>query len=249
MRGALWALLAYWVGFAAPGWAQELSAPQRAVLAVAANLLDTVAVSYVYGGNALGGEEACKLCNSCLVAKAPSPAQRLRQCPVCRQCSLDCSHFTAAVFSVAGHSYPYLDTGSMRALSATALASQYQLLDLGSDPERAQPGDLLIYDGHVVILERRHADQPGLPAGRGDIIHSTSGRAVRRPGEGIQRERFVSLGDFRGPLRRILRHRALAASMTVTPAVAPVSPITAGAASYRLRPVVKKVKGPDDDAR
>jgi hypothetical protein len=76
---------------------------------------------------------------------------------------------------------------------------------------------MLVYDGHVVILERIH---PALKKGdgiRGDVIHATGGRDIKLPGQGIQRERFVEIAHLRGSLRRILRHEALASMAPFAP--------------------------------
>jgi hypothetical protein len=127
------------------------------------------------------------------------------RCPQCRACSLDCSHFTALVYREAGLPYPYLATSLMLSLDARSLAERYRLKDLGTDLARAEAGDLLVFDGHVVLLEKRRPPAPGRTTWRGDVVHATGGSAVRAPGEGVQRERFVELAHFRGPLRRILR--------------------------------------------
>jgi len=182
---------------------------QAAVLSEASRLLDEAEVSYVYGGSTLGDEATCDACNTCLASRHPRPDQRLKRCPECARCSLDCSHFTALVFKRAGAPYPYLETAAMLSLSGTALRRRYHLIDLGRDLDRAAPGDLLVYDGHVVLLERLDPPVPGRPLHRGDVVAATGGHDIRRPGEGIQRERFVDLATFRGPLRRILRHELL----------------------------------------
>ena len=90
-------------------------------------------------------------------------------------------------------------------LKQPRLQKDFGFSALPPDATIAIPGDLLVYKGHVVMLERRHGQ------GKGDIIHATGGRDIREPGQGIQRERWADLGRFRGPLLRILRHNALAA--------------------------------------
>jgi hypothetical protein len=191
---------------------EKLTGTQKTLLQVAANLLDEAQVSYVYGGYQVGDPDACGTCNDCLVAKAPRPKERLAQCPVCRKCSLDCSHFTELVYRQAGLPYPYVATKGMLELDAATLRRNYGLVDLGTRLEQTTTGDLLVYDGHVVMLERRREPQPGQPEFRGDVIHATGGKDIKSPGEGIQRERFIDLARFRGPLRRILRHAQLAPS-------------------------------------
>ena len=190
----------------------KLTEVQKMLLRVAANLLDEAVVSYVYGGYQVGDSDDCAQCNRCLEAKSPEPKKRLGACPVCQKCSLDCSHFTELVFRRAGLQYPYLATQSMVTLDAVTLQRKYELLDLGTQLDRSSTGDLLVYDGHVVILERRREPQPGQAIFRGDIVHATGGKDIRNPGEGIQRERFIDLAHFRGPIRRILRHARLDAN-------------------------------------
>ncbi len=199
---------------------------------VAGEILDQALVSYVYGGYQIGDSDDCKLCNECLAQKEPSPKARLKVCGMCSRCSLDCSHFAALVFTTAGLPYPYLDTKTMLALSGSELRKRYGLVDLDLRLQDAQAGDFLVYDGHMVILEKRHAEVEGQAVFRGDVVHATGGRVVRGPGEGIQRERFVSLEGFRGPLRRILRHEKLTkdevqvvvSEAVVTPAVKETPP-------------------------
>lgn len=212
-------------------------APAAGVLEVASRLLDEAEISYVYGGYQVGDSDACKTCNTCLTEHQPKPARRLNVCPACRSCSLDCSHFTELVFREAGMPYPYLDTALMLRLSAAKLKANYGLIDLDLDLARAAPGDLLVYDGHVVLLEKRRAPVKGQAAFRGDIMHATGGKDIRRPGEGIQRERFIDLANFRGPLRRILRPRGLA-DLLNKEAIVKLEPVAAKPKPVRkLRPV------------
>ena len=178
------------------------------VVKKAGDLLDTWSVSYVYGGSKLGDPEHCDACNTCLDRMKSGPKERLTDCPVCNNCSLDCSHYTYEVFKQAGLSATYLTTSLMNNLSPQELAGRYNLLDIGNTISRAMPGDLLVYNGHVVLLEKKYPD--GL---HGDVIHSTSGRELRGPGNGIQRERRASLQNFRGPVLRVLRHLDLAKEM------------------------------------
>lgn len=192
-------------------WAGTKVPLRHRVLAEADRLLEEAQVSYVYGGSKLGDGQACDRCNSCLTAKSPRAALRLKECPACLDCSLDCSHFTELVYSKAGIPYPYLATAGMLALAAETLQQRYRLIDVGPDPRLARPGDLLVYDGHVVILERTQPANRRDSTLRGDVIHATGGRDIRLPGQGIQRERYVEIGHMRGPLRRILRHTAIAA--------------------------------------
>jgi hypothetical protein len=187
------------------GQASAFVLPKRdQVLRKAQELLDTWTISYVYGGHRLGDPKTCSSCNACLDVHKSGPKERLIDCPVCRDCSLDCSHYTFEVFRQAGLHATYLTTALMNDLSAEELAKRYNLLDIGDRIERAMPGDLLVYQGHVVLLEKKGRD------GRGDVIHVTSGRDLRGPGHGIQRERQAMLASFRGSVLRILRHLDLA---------------------------------------
>lgn len=233
--------------FAAAAWATEATPEplSKRLVGVASRILDEAQISYVYGGYQVGDDDSCKQCNECLDAKAPAPKARLKLCPVCAACSLDCSHFTAMVFKEAGAPYPYLDTATMLSLTPEGLARRYGLVDLGTATAAARPGDLLVYDGHVVMLEKVHAPLAGKARHRGDIVHATGGKDVRGPGEGIQRERFIDLDTFRGPLRRILRHRALtqpdgAPAVAATPRAPDPAPRARPEAARRLRPVAKR---------
>ncbi|MBM4253762.1 MAG: hypothetical protein FJ146_17485 [Deltaproteobacteria bacterium] len=222
-------------------------AMRQTLVKTAAALLDEAQVSYVYGGKQVGDSAACNSCNDCLSARRPAPKARLRECPACNACSIDCSHFTALVYTTAGIPYPYLETARMLSLAADTLRRRYHLVDMGDDPARAQPGDLLVYDGHVVLLEKLYPQHVNLGVGvgapgqrvdfgqgpiiRGDIVHATGGGPIRSPGEGIQRQRFVDLGRFRGVLRRILRHTEVSSSH----ADGMAAPLHHG----KLRPVLK----------
>lgn len=197
-RGIFYLLILMATGFAR---LEGSPLPKRhEVLGQARHLLDNWSISYVMGGNKLGDVKDCEACNQCLGLKKPDKDSRLRACPTCASCSLDCSHFTYEVFKLAGLRATYLTTALMNTLGADALLKNYALVDVGSRSQRALPGDLLVYDGHVVMLEKKHA------SGLGDIIHVTSGRDLRGPGLGIQRERHVAIDHYRGPLLRVLRH-------------------------------------------
>ncbi len=203
----------------------EAKSSKEALIEVAGDLLDEGAVSYVFGGSEKGDPQTCRDCNDCLGEKKPSPKERLVKCPVCQKCSLDCSHFTALVFRLAGLPYPYLDTKLMLDLSASALLKRYHLVDLGDNPSRAEAGDLLVYDGHVVMLERRHRDLGLTGCCQGDIVHATGGKDLKGPGAGIQRERFINISNFRGMLRRILRHQAFVGDEPRAPSIGKFRPV------------------------
>lgn len=164
------------------------------------NLYD---ISYVYGGRLPGGEaKNCLSCRNCLKKTQPPPGQRLTFCPVCLECSIDCSHFVSLIYQQSGLDAPYLTTRQMLSLPLATLYHRYHLLPVDG-LERARSGDLLVCKGHVALLERRSG------MNRGDIIHATGGQAIREPGQGIQRRTNVDLRRFCGALKKILRHKKL----------------------------------------
>ena len=186
---------------------QKLVGKQRDLVHSARKLLEEATVSYVYGGAKLGTATDCATCNECLEGEHPAANRRLLVCPECSRCSLDCSHFTQIVFERAGMSHPYLTSKDMVALSPERLARDFGFLTLVGGANVAQPGDLLVYKGHVAMVERLRNN------GMADVIHATGGRDIREPGQGIQRERWADLGHFRGPLLRILRHKSLTSTV------------------------------------
>ena len=175
---------------------------QHRLLDESDQILSRGEVSYVYGGYSVGDSQQCGECQKCLKDKKPSPKTRMSQCAVCKKCSLDCSHFIQLVYRNAGIHFPYLTTRTMSESSVTEL-KKFGFIDLGKNIQHAQTGDLFVYHGHVVMLERLTGYE------RGDIIHATGGRDIRGPGEGVQRERSVPLSVYGGPLLRVLRHREL----------------------------------------
>lgn len=200
-----------WATFA-HGTTDPHAAKRRALVETADSWLESADVSYVYGGHTVGTKADCTACQTCLADKDPAPKKRFSACPACQKCSLDCSHFLQTVFTQVGLPYPYIDTKTMLDLSADGLKKRYGLVVVSEGYggiSDAMPGDLLVYDGHVVMVERLRPKVAGLPEQRGDIVHATGGKDIKGPGEGIQRERFVELTNFRGPVRRILRHAKL----------------------------------------
>ncbi|SME97344.1 NlpC/P60 family protein [Pseudobacteriovorax antillogorgiicola] len=176
---------------------------RQSVLEEADRILNLANVSYVYGGKQLGHSSHCDACTSCLSEKVPQKNRRLEVCPVCRSCSLDCSHFVSLVFTQAGLRAPYLTTSQMRDLPTDTLRRRYGWVNLGNRASRALPGDLLVYPGHVVIVEKV------IKPGTGHVVHATSGKEVRGPGQGIQRQTLVTFKTYKGPLQKVLRHESL----------------------------------------
>lgn len=183
---------------------ESFSMPIRdRVLQEADRLLEHGNISYVYGGRMVGHEGHCDSCTQCLDTKKPGPKERLSMCPICQFCSLDCSHFIALVYQRAGLKAPYLTTKQMLRKSTLELKKDYHWVDLGRDARRVLPGDILVYPGHVVMVESLSRQ------GVGQIIHSTSGKELKGAGQGIQRQSQVSFSEFKGSLLRILRHKVL----------------------------------------
>jgi cell wall-associated NlpC family hydrolase len=174
-------------------------------------LVEESEVSYVYGGSQYADGKTCHECNHCLAQRSPSSSMRLLTCPVCQQCSIDCSHFTQLVFRNVGIDVSYLTTQQMLTLPKDHLKKNFHWIDVSV--QHAAPGDLLVYKGHVVILTSRMGP-------KGDIVHATGGKDIKLPGQGIQRERQIFWANFRGPLLRVLRHQKFAAA--VHPKLIPV---------------------------
>lgn len=213
---------------------KPLSSLQKGLVQAGDEMLENLEVSYVYGGSKVGSVAQCETCNACLEEKKPSPKERFIKCSSCSGCSLDCSHFTQLVYARAGLDYPYLTTSQMINLEPATLEKKYNLYVVGSDVRRAEPGDLLVYPGHVVMLEA------SLPKGFGDVIHATGGKDIREPGQGIQRERHAFLSQFRGDLRRILRHRKLESERVALYKEFPIQEAPTGPVLRRMRRVEKK---------
>jgi len=202
----------------------------ESVLRVADQLLELGAVSYVYGGNRIGDIKDCEACSQCLDSKKVPPSARFRSCPTCKACSLDCSHFIQLVYHVAGIKTPYLTTAEMENWSGFDLKRKAGLDVVDWSADSLQAGDLLVYRGHVVLVEKVH------PTGRIDLVHATGGRDVKGGGQGIQRERWVDAASFRGPLQRVLRHEKIQSNQIDRQ----YSPTPPPQSRSRLRPVAKK---------
>ncbi len=171
-----------------------------AIVRAAEELLEKSFISYAYGGATFGGEDDCNACNRCLGESPAKAKEQLSHCPVCQLCSIDCSHFVTSVFERAGAPLAFLPTATMVNLSADDLKTRFGLITQPYNMSDVEPGDLVVFSGHVVIVAKYFG------RGRADVIHATSGKDLKGPGLGIQRDRFIELDHFRGPVRRILRH-------------------------------------------
>jgi cell wall-associated NlpC family hydrolase len=170
------------------------------VLEAAENLQGQVWVPYVWGGQKIGSKSECRKCHECVTRKKVKPERRLQRCAACRHCGIDCSHFVAQVFRDADLPLRYATTREWKKLGADELLLKYHLVDLGTNLSLVQPADILLYDGHVVML----VELTG--ANTGTIIHAT--RRGKISG-GIRINSDVDLARFHGPLRKILRHQNL----------------------------------------
>lgn len=160
-------------------------------------------VPYIWGGNRIGNIKTCKRCRSCIQRTKARVKYRNLICPACKKCGIDCSHLVTTIYKNAGIEFPYATTQDFLHKSAPQLAARYGLLDLGQKVEVIEPGDLLLYKKHVVIVMATYAD------GTAGILHSTAVDPKHRAG-GIRYEEKVPVARFRGKIRKILRHKRLA---------------------------------------
>jgi len=162
-------------------------------------------VPYVWGGSAIGNPSECQACKDCIAKKGRSirVERRLKSCPACTKCGMDCSHFVHRIYKDAGLGFPYASTRELQRTSHAKLRERFGLVDVGRDLRRAQPGDLLLHPKHVVILLRVRGERTG------DILHVS--RSIEKSGRigGVEILRNIDLLRFRGKLLKILRHERL----------------------------------------
>ena len=159
-------------------------------------------VPYIWGGNNLGPEKNCKQCRRCILRSNAKVKEREQSCPICRKCGIDCSHLVTKIFNQAGFQFPYGTTKDFLYQSAFKLDEIYNLIDLGNDPTRVQPGDLLLYRKHIVMVT------DVMDGGFANILHSTA-LDPKGFGGGIRTEAKISMSTFRGKLKKVLRHKNL----------------------------------------
>lgn len=174
------------------------------ILQEADKILNFTPTPYAKGGKSLETGK-CEQCSQCLLEKK-NTNNKLSCKKVCKSCGVDCSNFTRIVYNRAGLDYPYLSSSDMIHTSKRKLYLKFGLVDLGKRLDLARPGDILVYKGHVALLERI------FPNNKGDIIHASNTRTFKRTGNGIHRRENVNLAKLRGPLIKILRHYKLAYS-------------------------------------
>lgn len=189
---------------ASPASAEEFVELQNALVDVAKTYASMDHIPYVWGGSSIGSEEVCQACRSCVQEKKVSLTRRLSRCTPCRKCGMDCSHFITRVFQDVGIDFRYASSSVLGRQDKPGLLHHYGLIDVGLDLSLAQPGDILVYPRHVVLLVQVN------DATRGDIIHSTRFRQGDRMSlGGIRYDQNINLKNHRGKLRRILRHQRL----------------------------------------
>lgn len=173
------------------------------ILAAVAKYKDLGFVPYVWGGNQIGTKAECQACRACIAGKKRLKVERrLKACSACQKCGIDCSHFSNRVYADAGLKYPYASTSDLTRMAPARLSAELGLVDMGRDIALAQPGDILLYPHHVVILLKADA------LGRGSVLHVS--RSVTRKGVGgIEVISNEDLRHFRGRLLKILRHQKM----------------------------------------
>jgi hypothetical protein len=175
---------------------------QEKLVLIAKRYHDLDYIPYVWGGNAIGSKDICLACQKCIIKKKPSVAKRLQRCAPCRECGMDCSHFVNRIYEDAGLSFPYATSRELARQSRSALFSLYSLIDIGKDLRHAQPGDILVYKHHIVMLTNV------IDSNFGDFIHITRFKGQSRPKVGgFKWVKNFNLHKFRGKLIRILRHK------------------------------------------
>lgn len=175
---------------------------QRKVLSTAEFVLQKLGVSYQYGGNSVRSMQDCYDCLECTNRQKKPLVSR--ECTTCKYCSLDCSHFVQFIYQKSGLNFPYITSKGMLETSSLKLQKNYHLIHMGRFISQAQEADLLVFSGHVVLLESLNSN------GKATIIHATRGQDIKGAGLGIQRVRNIHLNRYFGkPVRRVLRHEQL----------------------------------------
>jgi len=176
------------------------------LLETAHRLAQKTAVPYVFGGSQLGSPKRCQECSECIRSNrlpANSTMDRFNICSACRDCGLDCSNFVSHLLTESGLKVKFASTSTLNRERTTSLEEKFGLIDMGEDLELAKPGDLLLKEGHVVVLiDIHHA------LGTLDFIHASRGSKRTRVG-GIELRRGTSIRKMQKEIVRILRHKDL----------------------------------------
>lgn len=172
------------------------------ILSQAQRYADREEIPYVWGGGSVTeSKQACLACRRCIKVSGTPLKQRRQRCKPCRKCGLDCSHFVQRVYGEVGLDYPYAATSILNKLTPGRLKRRLKLVTLGRNLKLAQPGDLLLYEKHIVLLLKHRGN------GRGDIVHATKMGDKWELG-GVKVDRNVRLKTYRRSLKRVLRHKA-----------------------------------------
>ena len=159
-------------------------------------------VPYIWGGGQVGSRKNCMACRKCVRSKKIGLKNRLTACQPCQRCGIDCSHFVNMVYREAGLPYNYASTWELTHQTSEGLLDIYDLVDLGTDLLQARPGDLLVYEKHIVMLVQTNG------AGYGDFVHATRFRGGDKMQlGGFRWDKNRNLKKLRGKLIRVLRHK------------------------------------------
>lgn len=160
-------------------------------------------VPYIWGGGQVGSKKNCLACRKCVRSKKIALKNRLSACKPCQRCGIDCSHFVNMVYREAGLPYNYASTWELTHQSSEGLLDIYDLVDLGTNLFMSRPGDLLVYEKHMVMLVQTYR------GGYGDFVHATRFRGGDKLNlGGFRWDKNRNLKKLRGKLIRVLRHKA-----------------------------------------
>jgi len=185
----------------APRAAQTMYFQDR-LLTLADYYMNMTYVPYIWGGGSIGDKDVCLACRSCVLQNKVPLQRRLQSCSACRRCGMDCSHFVYRLYQEAGLNYAYASSWELSRQNGKGLLKHYNLIDIGRDLALAQPGDLLIFRKHIMMLSGV------ISPSRGDFVHITR----FRPGDasklgGFRWDKDKDILNYRGKLVRILRHK------------------------------------------
>lgn len=125
---------------------------------------------------------------------------RVKSCPSCLKCGVDCSHFLAHVFERAGIPWPWAPTSVLIKATPKILERKFNLKVVTGGLAEARPGDMILQEGHMAMLVAKHGKK------RWDWLHVNRSWVDGDSGVagGIVLVRKSSLTG--GPVLRVLRH-------------------------------------------
>ncbi len=180
----------------------DVSMEQLRLVRIAKSYAEKKFVPYVWGGGRVGPRKSCYRCSQCIKKYRVDVRDRLSACDECRRCGIDCSHFVNRVYRESGLSYPYATTFELSRLNSKRVLEYYDLFNVGTDISHAQPGDLVLYKRHIIMIVEIHSDLTI------DFVHVTRFGDRYKHG-GIRYEKRKNVESMRGGLVKILRHRDL----------------------------------------